>query len=663
MNKSLTTDNSQAGMKTSQPTIGNTDQAFAGLEKSLFAALERYSNVHRGSGHFSAFSTHIYEKAREIVLDYLGLDKKKYQVIFLSPRRAKSFAGTLKPESFKLLTGRVTGLSPGVDAVVVERTALPKGTPFETGGGTTKLYGPDWVIWAGQPDRFEAGTPAIINIIAFAKMLQIMKRMGKDVFRGNPLKVLTPPEILYSGELMNLEGPELLHALRETLIGRDLQVQTTTGLRPFINLDNSASTPAFRPVWEAFRQAIHLNDQEGAGMAREVRQICAEAMGAPLAEYDVIFTSNTTESINLAAVGLGNNPTGDTDPLILTTALEHSSNDLPWRTVPGHSVIRLEADNEGIFDLKSLEDLLGNYNEKGLHGKNRIRLVTVSGASNVLGTCNDLAAIATMVHRHGALLMVDAAQLAAHRKISMETTGIDLLAFSAHKVYAPFGTGVLIARKGLLQFNDTELKQIMASGEENPGGIASLGKALLLLQKIGFNLIESEEQKLTGKALREIPLIPGIKIHGMLSAEPKGRIGKTGVIGFTVKSMMPSTVARKLALMGGMGTRYGCLCAHLIIKQVSGFTPFQEKIQRMILKIVPILNLQGINRASFGIQNTEADVDALIDELKLIMGNTDKKLKNNHLQQTGISTKQLSEKEVKKHLHEFIAEGERLVFG
>ncbi|MHC1777565.1 MAG: aminotransferase class V-fold PLP-dependent enzyme [Lentimicrobium sp.] len=663
MNEISSNDKTPVGIKDIPRASGTAEQAFAELEQSIFAALERYSNVHRGSGHFSAFSTHIYEKAREIVLGYLGLDKKKYQVIFLSPRRAKTFAGMLKPESYKLLPGRVTGLSPGVDALIIERAALPEGTPFETGGGTTRLYGPDWVIWAGQPDRFEAGTPAIINIIAFTKMLQIMKRLGKDVFRGSSAKDLTPAEILHSGEFMDLDGAELLHALRETTVGRDLQVPTTTGHRPFINLDNSATTPAFRPVWEAFRQGMRMNDQTVEAIAGNVRQICADALGAPLTSYEVIFTSNTTESINLAAAGLGNQPAGDAEPVILTTILEHSSNDLPWRTVTGHSVIRLEADNEGIFDLKRLEDLLGNYNEKGLHGKNRIRLVTVSGASNVLGTCNDLEAIATLVHRYGAWLMVDAAQLAAHRKISMENTGIDLLALSAHKIYAPFGTGVLIARKGLLKFDHTELKQIMASGEENPGGIAALGKALLLLQKIGFELIESEERNLTGKALKEMSRIPGIKIFGMLSAEPNGHIGKTGVIGFTVKSMMPSTVARKLALTGGMGTRFGCLCAHLIIKQLSGFTPFQEKLQRFVVKMVPILNLQGIVRASFGLQNTEADVDALIEELKLITGNPDKGLKRNYPPQISNSAIVMSEKAVKKHLKDFIAEGERMVFG
>ncbi len=128
--------------------------------------------------------------------------------------------------------------------------------------------------------------------------------------------------------------------------------------------------------------------------------------------------------------------------------------------------------------------------------------MAVSGASNVLGTCNDLAEISRIVHRYGARLLVDAAQLVAHRKVEMAGCGIDYLAFSAHKVYAPFGTGVLVARKGLLNFSPAELALIHSSGEENVGGIAALGKALVLLQRIGLDVIQEEEQALTGRALR-----------------------------------------------------------------------------------------------------------------------------------------------------------------
>ena len=231
---------------------------------------------------------------------------------------------------------------------------------------------------------------------------------------------------------------------------------------------------------------------------QEVKSICAEVLGAPLADYDVIFTSNTTEAINLVAESLGNESEPGIEPVVLNTLLEHNSNELPWRTVPGASLIRLPVDAEGFVDLNELEALLRAYNQEGRHGKKRIKLVAVSGASNVLGTFNDLAEISRIVHRYGARLLVDAAQLVAHRKVEMEGCGIDYLAFSAHKVYAPFGTGVLVARKGLLNFSPAELEQIRSSGEENVGGIAALGKALVLLQRIGLDVIQEEEQALTG---------------------------------------------------------------------------------------------------------------------------------------------------------------------
>ncbi len=128
--------------------------------------------------------------------------------------------------------------------------------------------------------------------------------------------------------------------------------------------------------------------------------------------------------------------------------------------------------------------------------------MAVSGASNVLGVFNDLAEISRIAHRYGARLLVDAAQLVAHRKVEMAACGIDYLAFSAHKVYAPFGTGVLLVRKGLLTFSPAEMERIRSSGEENAGGIAALGKALVLLQRIGLDVIQEEEQALTGRALR-----------------------------------------------------------------------------------------------------------------------------------------------------------------
>ena len=155
--------------------------SFEELERGVHAALETYSNVHRGSGHNSMVSTRLFEQAREIVLEHLGLNKGKYVVIFCTPRRAETLKAQLKPGSYHILSSLETGLSLGVRALAVKRKMLPGGTPFETGGGTTRLVSSDWVIWADAPDKFEAGTPAIINVIAFARALMLMQHSGNEI--------------------------------------------------------------------------------------------------------------------------------------------------------------------------------------------------------------------------------------------------------------------------------------------------------------------------------------------------------------------------------------------------------------------------------------------------------------------------------------------------
>ncbi|MBE0661372.1 MAG: aminotransferase class V-fold PLP-dependent enzyme [Bacteroidales bacterium] len=637
--------------------------AYMELEDSMYTALETYSNVHRGSGHFSKVSTHLYDKSREIVLDFMGLNRRSYMLVFCTARRAPTLMKSLKQGSYKTLRSNDFGLQLGVTAVAIRKNAMPAGSPIETGGGTTKLYGEDWAMWANAPDRFEAGTPAIINIIAFAKALLMMKKWGKDIFRQIYFEEMDAEKILYDDELKPYNGIGLLHELRKKLIGCNVLVPTTKGLQAFINFDNSASTPTFTPVWDAFRQTVRQPENTRKAIIDKVRQISAEKLGAPLSDYDILFTSNATESINLAAQSLSNETNAGIQPVILTTILEHSSNDLPWRTVAGHKLIRLPVSNDGLFDLSELENMLRSYNSEFQHGSERIKLLAVSGASNVLGTCNKLPAIGELAQRYGAHLIVDAAQLVAHRKIDMQASGIDYLAFSAHKVYAPFGTGVLIARKGLLHFGDEELKLINASAEENPGGIAALGKALLLLNRIGYDHIEEHEKKMTSRAMLEMAGIPGLKLHGSLPYRSNFPAHKIGVIGFDLKDKMSSKVAGKLARRGGIGVRYGCLCAHLIIKQLAGFTPFQEKMQRFVLKVVPILNLQGITRLSFGIQNTEKEVDTLITELKIIAGVSGNEASGTFAVRTKDEISAVPEKIVKQQIIEFVKEREHLVFG
>jgi len=615
-----------------------TTDVFAELERGIHVALETYSNVHRGSGHNSMVTTHLYEQARDIVLEYLGLSKGKYVVIFCTTRSATALINQLKPASFQLVSSQDIGLPLGVSTLAVKRKALPKGAPFQTGGGTARLISKEWVIWSKDSDKFEAGTPAIVNIIAFAKAVRMIQLSGKDIFLNPTAKKLTTKEILYNDELETFSGQELLNELRKTLIGSGVQVPTMKGNRTFVNLDNSASTPTFTPIWNAFRQTLRQPEQVRQEVILEVKSICSGVLGAPTNAYDVIFTCNATEAINLAAQSFSRESEEGTEPVVLNTLLEHSSNDLPWRMIPGCSVVRLSMDGEGFIDLNEMEILLKAYNLECQYGEKRIRLVAVSGASNVLGVCNNLEEISRIAHLYGARLLVDGAQLVAHRKVDMDGCGIDYFAFSAHKVYAPFGTGALVVRKGLLHFNAKELEEIQSSGEENAGGIAALGKALSLLNCIGMDLIEEEEQILTRKVLNGLSQITGLDIYGIKDPDSPWFSNKIGVIPFALKNKIATQIGKELALVGGIGVRTGCHCAHITVKHILHVGPGLEKFQKLIVTLFPKLSLPGVVRVSLGIENSEADVDRLIQALGTI---ADK-------------SQNSSQKEVKQQMKDFV---------
>jgi len=608
------------------------------LENSMFAVLQTYSNVHRGSGPASAATTHIYDKARLVVLEHLGLRPSDYFVVFCSPYRATLLVKTFKHDTFQRIDSADIGLNLGVTALAIRRNGFPDNTPSISGGGTTKLYGNDWVMWAHAPDRFEAGTPAIVNCIAFAKALLLIKKHGKDAFSNQTGESSNVDEILFRDSLNDLTGKELLNELKQQWIGYGVQVPTLQGPLPFINLDNAASTPALLPVWHTFRKAYRQPKSVHKDIINAVKKLLSASFNAPEEQYEVLFTTNTTEAINLVAGSLANRPADGTEPQILGSILEHSSNDLPWRNVPNHGFIRLSVDQQGFFDPDELEKLLSDYNTTKLDGNKRITLVAISGASNITGSCNDLAAIGRLCKCFGAQLLVDAAQLVAHRSIDMEACGIDFIAFSGHKMYAPFGSGALIMRKGLLAFMDEELQEIRSSGEANPGGIAALGKALQLLQRIGFDVIEAEEQKLLRKALEGISSIPDAKIYGIPVNGEIQTSKYNGVIAFGVENKLNSSLAKNLAHGAGIGTRFGCLCAHIYLKHLLNFTPMQDKIQRFVLRLVPVLNLQGVLRVSLGLQNTEQDVELMLGRL----------MKKNRIP--------------KAQLHNFIAQREAAVY-
>jgi selenocysteine lyase/cysteine desulfurase len=565
------------------------------FEDKIYLSLRHYSNVHRGSGLFSMISTSLYEEARKIVLGYLSCDKS-YVVIFCSPYRASELAKNLDQGSYKIISGDEAGLNIGLSAIAVKKRKLPPDGPFHSGGGTTVLVSADRVAWAAAPDRFEAGTPSIINVIAFARALQCLKMKGAEVSREK-LKISEDPD-----DLNGLSGRVLLDRLQESVIGRNIPVPVSNGISSYVNLDYAASTPALLPAWRAYLQALFSGCENDPGLISRAKAAISQLLNAPAEKYDIIFTSNTTESINIVAEGTDGSS-------VLVSILEHNSNDLPWRLK--HNVVRLPVDKYGFISQAELENILASNPQ--------IKILAMSGASNVTGTCNDLAEISKTAHHHGVKVLIDAAQLIAHRRVDMDSCETDFLVFSGHKAYAPFGTGVLVARKGSLNFSDEEWNGIRSSGEKNVAGINALGESLSMLNRVGMDLIMKNEQDLLRKAIREMSEIKGIQIFGLNDPDSAAMDQRVGVISFFIKDVWPDKIAKGLA-QRGIGIRYGCHCAHILVKHILNVSPRLQKFQFVIAWLFRSVRFPGVARISFGIGTTESDILQFTRTLKEIAG-------------------------------------------
>jgi selenocysteine lyase/cysteine desulfurase len=263
----------------------------------------------------------------------------------------------------------------------------------------------------------------------------------------------------------------------------------------------------------------------------------------------------------------------------------------------------------------------------------------VTGASNVTGYINDIYRIAEEAHKQNAKIMVDAAQLAPHRNIDIKAPGhpqhIDFLAFSAHKIYAPFGLGVLITDREMFKEGDpdivgggtvdlvsedvaywTDAPEKEEAGTPNVAGAIALAKALKIIQEIGMDKIAKHEAELTRYALHRLKKIPGIIFYGALRENEVHK--RLGVISFNVKDMPHAKVAAILNYEGGIGVRNGCFCAHPYVKCLLGVTVEESKI--LVEKILSHdrSTIPGAVRVSFGMYNTEEEVDRLVRIVKMI---------------------------------------------
>lgn len=421
--------------------------------------------------------------------------------------------------------------------------------------------------------------------------------------------------------------------LRSNIIGIDTAVPTLDGTeRPYTFLDNAASTPTLRPVWNRIGEflpwysAVHRGTGFKSLIATEAYErthaVVARFVGADPATHQVIFARNTTACINKLARRF------TTNDLVITTGMEHHSNDLPWRK---HAqVIHIPITGYGRLDLRALRQALHKH-------KGRVRLVAVSGASNITGICEPLHEIAAQVHDAGALLFVDAAQLVPHRPVNMlpddDRGHIDFLAFSAHKMYAPFGAGVLVGPTTFFAASEPDtvgggvaaivtLESVEwnepphrdEAGSPNVVGGIALAEAIRVLQSAGMENIAAHETHLLEYAYRKLKRIGGMILYG-----PTDDLrDKVGVIAFNVEGMHPALVGAILSIEGAVGVRNGYFCAQPYVKRLLNVSAEHEQDTGCGVVDADSTAFAGMVRASFGCYSNEDDVDILVDMLERI---------------------------------------------
>ncbi|MDI6857681.1 MAG: cysteine desulfurase [Dehalococcoidia bacterium] len=375
--------------------------------------------------------------------------------------------------------------------------------------------------------------------------------------------------------------------------------------RPLVYLDNAATTQKPRAVIDALSQyyersnanihrGLHALAEEATAAYEGTRAKVAGLINAPTAE-SVVFTRNTTESINLVAHSWGRKRLRPGDEIVLTV-MEHHSNLIPWQLLAKETGARLrfiDIDDEGRLRRDDIERLIGE----------RTRLVAFTQMSNVLGTINPAAEIIARAHSRGALALVDGAQSVPHMPVDVQEMDCDFLAFSSHKMLGPTGVGVLYARRELLEdmepflgggemisrvsLEDASWNEVpwkFEAGTPNIGGVIALGAAIDYLKALGMESVRAHEMELGRYALEALAGIPGVTVYGPKNADSRG-----AVVAFNYGDLHPHDIGTALDSYG-IAIRAGHHCAQPLMAR---------------------LGVVATARASFYIYNRTDEVDAL----------------------------------------------------
>lgn len=376
------------------------------------------------------------------------------------------------------------------------------------------------------------------------------------------------------------------------------------GMRAYLDSAASSLTPtpvldAMDAYYKEYRANVHRGMYATSAKATEryeaVRGVAAKFLNASADE--IVFTSGTTDALNLLASSLGRTY-GPGDEVVLTE-MEHHANLVPWQEAAkrhGFALKFIPVKADFTLDMEAARALITP----------KTKAVSVVHASNALGTVNPVKELAALAHAASAVMILDAAQSAAHLKLDVRDLDCDFLAFSAHKTYGPTGVGALYGKKALLEkleparyggdmirevtlesstWNDAPWK--FEAGTPNIAGVIGFGAALEYLMAIGMEDVEAHDKALTTYALTKLSGVSGLKIVGPTAGE------RIGAISFEVEGAHPHDLATLLD-REGVAVRGGHHCA----------MPLMTK-----------LGIAGTTRASFGIYNEEKDVDALVDAL------------------------------------------------
>ncbi len=427
--------------------------------------------------------------------------------------------------------------------------------------------------------------------------------------------------------------------MRNRIYGIDRKTPLLDGtLVPYVNLDNAASTPPlvsvverameFLPFYSSVHRGTGFKSRLSTVAYDDAHEIVASFVGADTNINTVIFGKNTTEAVNKLSYRFPLK----SDSIVITTQMEHHSNDLPWRN---HAkVVHVKVTKEGRLDEEDFDRLLAKH-------KGKVALVTVSAASNVTGFVQPIHRLARKAHEAGAKILVDAAQFVAHRKLDVypddHPEHLDFVVLSAHKMYAPFGTGALVGPKEIflaegpeysgggtvnivtedeVYWGDTPDRD--EAGSPNVVGAVALAAAIEALTEIGMDNVAAHEEELIVYALEKMNAMSGVTVYG--ESNPLKANEKVGVIPFNLDNVPHFLTAAILGYEGGIGVRSGCFCAHPYVVHLLDIDDSQQESWRDRMLSGDKTDMPGMVRASFGCYNTTDDIDKLIDMLVRIQG-------------------------------------------